>query len=505
MEKQMNKYNHIKAVVLQLLSFAILSATLPSCNKWLDIHPKSQIEEGELFASESGFEEALNGVYIRLGQPDVYGEELTTGLPDVLAQNYSLSTDLDLYKYLQTERFKYTDPDFIQRRDNIFKGLYNGIVNLNLILEHLEGQEALFTGNNYNLIKAEALGLRAYVHFDLFRLFGSSMASGGSVGIPYVTTYSNKVTALSTPREVMDKIEKDLTTAKELLKPIDPIISDAYVIDYPGSDSTTEAKDPSLFMQMRRNRFNYYAAAATLARVYLYDQKNQLAEQNALEVIEADKFPWTDAADVTSVDEETKDLLFYKELVFGWHAPWAVEGLTKRFESGTGGLFLDKDEQDRIYEFNSVGGEDIRYKNWFELDVNGKIEFQKYHRNPKGDETNPADNLFPQTLPAIRLSEMYYIAAETTFDQDPVKAAAYVDSVRFNRGIGVKFSATSKADFLSQLTREARKEFYGEGQVFYMYKRLNMSFPGHNGTQITARPDVFVLPLPVNEIEFGNR
>lgn len=34
-----------------------------SCNNWLDVDPKSQVKDKDLFASEMGFKEALSGVY----------------------------------------------------------------------------------------------------------------------------------------------------------------------------------------------------------------------------------------------------------------------------------------------------------------------------------------------------------------------------------------------------------------------------------------------------------
>ena len=475
------------------------------CNKWLDIQPKSDVSASELFTTESGFEQALNGVYIKLTSTDLYGGELTTGLPDVMAQDYTLSTQIDPWSYLKTEKFDFKDPNFIARRDLIWAGLYNGIVNLNLILEHLNGQEALFSAGNFDLIRGEALGLRAYLHFDLFRLFGSSIISKDTTGIPYVTTYSNKVTAVSTPGQVMDSIIKDLTEAQQLLRRVDPIVKDAYVIDYPGSDSTTENADPSLFMQMRRNRLNYYAVTATLARVYLYNLQPAEALKCAREVIDAGKFPWTDQADFLNSDAKLKDLLLYKELIFGWYGPGSVAHLKSRFESGGGGLFLSEQDASRLFETTGVGAEDLRFKKWLQIGVDGYYEIRKYARNPDGDQTDPTTNRYPQTLPAIRLSEMYYIAAECSYDTDPEKALSYVDAVRSHRGIGEPLSAQSKSDFLNKLTAEARKELLAEGQIFYMYKRLNRAIAGHAGQQIAASPSVFVLPLPDNEIEFGNR
>src|ERR1043165_2572195 len=98
----------------------------------------------------------------------------------------------------------------------------------------------------------------------------------------------------------------------------------------------------------------------------------------------------------------------------------------------------------------------------------------KYNRDPDA-------NLHDLMIPCIRLSEMYYIAAECTFETDAAKGWDYFNTVRLNRGIGTKLSDPSKTVFMNELLKEARKEFFGEGQMFYMYKRLNVNIAGQSG------------------------
>ena len=50
-----------------------------SCNNWLDVDPKSQVKDKDLFASEMGFKEALSGVYSLMTKEGLYGKELTFG------------------------------------------------------------------------------------------------------------------------------------------------------------------------------------------------------------------------------------------------------------------------------------------------------------------------------------------------------------------------------------------------------------------------------------------
>ena len=59
-----------------------------SCSDWLDVKPKTNVEEEDLFKNEQGFKEALTGVYIKLSETQLYGRELTYGFLSQLAQCY---------------------------------------------------------------------------------------------------------------------------------------------------------------------------------------------------------------------------------------------------------------------------------------------------------------------------------------------------------------------------------------------------------------------------------
>ena len=489
----------MKRSIIFLLPIIVL---LGSCKKWLDVKPESQVAADQLFTNKEGFEEALNGVYTRCNDKNLYGAELTMGLPDVLALDWLVAPGADYLGYLQTSLYNYKDQSFVTRRDSIWGGLYNAIANDNYLLQKLDSGSGILPSSEYALIRGEALALRAYIHFDLLRLFAPSYVAGaGKAVIPYVTTFSNKVTPASTVADFLKLAARDLNDAKALLKTVDPILSPTYYVGYPGGpnigDTSSELKNPNLFLQNRRQRLNYYAVCGELARVYLYmnDKTNALA--NAQEVIQSNKFPWTDFNDFTNVDPQKKDRILYKELVFGWPIPKVDKDLVLYFYFQTNnGLYLSGDMAQRAYETGGVGGSDLRYAQWFTPGT--QYLLVKYKRDATA-------NLHPIIAPALRKSELFYIAAECSYASNPTQAFAYMDSVRFNRHIGTHFSATSEDDFLAQLTREARKEFYGEGQIFYMYKRLNRGIVGPTGIVNTPTDANFVLPLPENEIEFGGR
>lgn len=486
----------MKRLIIYLLPVMLLSS---SCKKYLDVKPQSQVAADQLFSTPQGFEQALNGLYTRCSQSDLYGMEMTMGLPDVLAQDWTVEPNADYYlNYLQSILYNYQDQNFINRKDGIWSGLYNAIANDNLLLQYVDSGKVL-PAAEYPLIKGEALALRAYMHFDALRLFAPSYLVGtNTAAIPYVTAFSNKVTPSSTVADFIKQTLKDLNDAKALLRTADPILNAAYTVSY-ASDTSSETKSPNLFLQLRRTRLNYYAVCGELARVYLYMNDKTNALSNALEVINSRKFPFTSQSDFINPDPTKKDRLLYKELVFSWSIPTLKDTLDKQF--GPQGkpqdinLHMTTDMGSQIYETAGVGASDLRFKQWFTPNVS--LYFAKYNRDPNG-------NLDSLVAPALRLSEMYYIAAESSYDIDPVKAVSYVDTVRAARGVD-PLLVSSSSDFMTALIKEARKEFIGEGQIFYMYKRLNMGIVGPTGIVNAPTNKVFVLPLPINEIEFGGR
>lgn len=475
----------------------ILSLALLSCHDWLDIKPESSVSAEELFSTEDGFFEALNGVYIRSVDNNLYGGIFSVEIPDALAQNYSYNVQ-DYTNYVKTANFDFTDPTFKWRNELIWSNAYNAIVNTNLILEHIDEKKDLFHEGMYELVKGEALALRAYLHFDLLRYFAQPYSTGASSpAIPYVTSYSNRVTPLSTVEEVAELVLKDLNEAKKLLKDNDPITQSDYIVGYNTDDpeESTEMANANLFLQNRRHRINYYAVCGILARAYIYANNYTEAYSNAKEVIDAEKFPWVDI-DIFLEADQNRDRIMYPEVIFGWYAESRKSNLDSRYQNTITGYFIHGDHLGIIYETATSGADDIRYKGWFVQTAND-YKITKYLRN----STDEGDKHY-LIIPAIRLSELYYIAAEAIFKTTPDEAWSLLNEVRSHRAIRNRLSGNE--DFTTELLKEYRKETYAEGQAFYAYKRLEKNIVAESGAPYLPE-DIAPIPLPDVEIEFGNR
>jgi len=490
----------------KILYIAFLVAlTTSGCNKFLDVKPASQIDRSDLFKTEQGFEEALNGIYTLCGGSSLYGGNLTFN-NDILSQNYQFN-DVILQ---QTAGFNYTLPSVVSKNSDIWSSAYRAIANCNYLLAAIDDQKVQFSAGNRELIKGETLALRAYLHFDLLRMFAPAYITGASqTAIPYVTQVTTKSTPNSTVQQVIDQLLTDLKSAKTLLKG-DPIVSSAYIVGYPPvgnppSNTSTELASPELFSQNRRQRLNYYAVCGELARVYLYsgDQVNALS--NAQEVIKSAKFPFTKQDDFFASDPQKRDHIFYPELVASWFIDNANEvNLVQNLYTVSNPTYSGTvDQVSDIYELGGDGADDWRYKQWFlsTASVTGgpnRAVLQKYVENAA-----PLVNLHPLVAPAIRLSEMYYIAAEASFDSNPSAALDYYNTIRTKRGIGNNLTAVpSKDDFINRLLAEARKEFYGENQIFYMYKRLNHAVVVSSTQTVLPSNSIFVFPKPQDELTY---
>jgi hypothetical protein len=461
---------------------------LASCSDWLDVLPKSRVLADEHFETESGYADQLTGVYTRMTSTSLFGRELTFGLREVLSQNYDLNVSNTLYGYVA--RYEYENASVKAITTTAWAEIYTAIANLNILLEYMETvSPTKFSGRNHDVYKGEALGLRAFLHFELLRMFAPAPASNpGAPAIPYVTGYTTYVTPLSTVNEALDLVITDLNAAVNLLR------SDTL---YLAPSSSAEAYNVK---PARVRRFNYYAARATLARAYLWRGDLENARLHAEAVIDDEKFFWVHytAAQASNITE--RDVTYKNEHIFRLDILNMTDIVKPYFtsSSGTNKLSPSEMQMDNIYEVSAAAlGMDYRYTYHYAYD--GSERYLSKFWQPTGGTYN-------SMMPLIRLSEMYYIAAEAWVDRDSTaRAVGLLNTVRDARGLSnyPLAETLSVAGVKEEIYKEYRKETLGEGQLFYFYKRLN--YPVIPGSAKPGNDAVYVFPLPDNEVEFGNR
>jgi hypothetical protein len=227
-----------------------------------------------------------------------------------------------------------------------------------------------------------------------------------------------------------------------------------------------------------------------LARVYLWTGKKDQARNAALAVInEGEKwFPWT-SYDVAN-DLTNPDRIFSSELLFGLYTPGMYTFYNTYFSPAVydGAIMVpDTTRLQNVYENNK---NDYRYSVSWKRDGKSYPTFFKYADLPM--TTKPWRFL----QPLLRKSELYFILAET--ETDPVKALDYLNTARRRRGL---VALDNTANIPIELRKEYQKEFWGEGQLFFYYKRNNVTdVPSGTYPYVwyTVAP-AYVVPLPLSE------
>jgi hypothetical protein len=482
----------------------LLSAT--SCKKWLEVTPATQMKEDKQFSTQQGFVDALFGVYQKAASTNGYGYNTTFGFVDVLAQLFENKSSQTTSWYGKTARYAYSSETTNQQNvratiNNIWSTSYASIAQANLILENVDAHPGVLSPLAYKIVKGEALALRGFLHFDLIRLFAPAYLDGANASvesIPYMEAFTVTPQEKLTLSAALDKCEADLKTAEALLA------------EYPDVDQVAGNQGSSsadLFLMYRQNHLNYWAVKGILARLYLYKGDKTNALKYALEVINSGKFNFVTPATLNVDPNATaSDLTFSSEHLFSFYVSGLKAIADNYFKNSTasGGdavdLFSTKAKLSDLYETSVVGyGTDIRNpdapKSLWNQVTSTVVYTKKYY-------SDNVSNVKQFLVPVLRLPEIYYIAAEAapTFTE----GLTFLNQVRTARLLPelTTASVTSEQVLNAEILKEYRKELYGEGQIWYYFKRKNITtIPNGVGNPMTA--EKYTLPYPLSEIEFG--
>lgn len=171
---------NLRIKILVIAGLFILLGTA-SCKKWINDTPQpEQVDESAVFSTEKGFQEALNGVYLQMADSSLYGRDLTMGVLSLMGRSYDVNIKPEIGAlFYQSALYNLKGQSVGRYSSGVWIKMYQSIANLNNMLINLEAKKSIFTGNNYNQFKGEGLALRAYLHFDLLRLFAPAPLSGG--------------------------------------------------------------------------------------------------------------------------------------------------------------------------------------------------------------------------------------------------------------------------------------------------------------------------------------
>lgn len=459
---------------------------LQGCSDWLNVKPSDRVSEENAFSTISGFKQALNGIYVELNQTDLYGRALTVEFVEILAQRYAINEEATANKLLV--EFEYGGSDAKSRASAIWSKAYNLIANTNLLVKNCDVNRAVLSDDYYHIVKGEALALRAMLHFDLFRLFGPVYGVDSTLtSIPYYTDFVLDVNSSLIGSKYIQQVINDLLEAEEYLKDYDPIITYG-----PKGDRLDNFKSD------RNLRLNYYAVQALLARVYLYKGDNLKALEYAKRVIEVQKrwFPWVKPLDILA-GSENPDRMFSTEILFALQNLNRSSIFSSLFDASNLKINSLLPMRDDVvgYMFDDEK-QDYRYSTWFAsgtVDLGG-VNYKTFNKY------QGKDSLLSQMIPMLRVSEVFLIAAET--EESSSDGIVYFNELRNNRGL----NNVSSSSLSWRLEEEWRREFIGEGQLFFYYKR-NMQTSVMSAYNLYGTTSVvlknYVMPIPDGELKYN--
>ena len=431
-----NKYFFLETAALFL---AVLSCTLTSCKKFVDIPgPKGAQDQTVTFETEGTATAAVLDIYARQ-EIDAPNAIFCTGL----AAGELVSDDAT---YAEFQNNAITLESFYNGT-YLWTSPYFEIRRCNLAIDGINRSTALSPAVKSQLL-GETLFMRAYMYFNLVNLYG-----GVPLALSPVET-ANALLPRSTTEQVWAQIFTDLQQAKSLLNP-----------DYPSAD---------------RARANRYAASALLARAYLYQRDWAKAESEAAEVIGSGVYSLAPLANTFKKNSSETILQLYTQT--------GTSSITPYFflpEPSANPVFYLRNGFEQAFEKTALGADDERKTNWTAQNDNGITYVNKY-KVPfgTGDE---------YTI-LIRLAEIYLIRAEARANQNKLTgttgAEADLNLIRTRAGLTPKLNLDQTA-ILKAIEQERRVELFAE----YTHRWFDLKRTRGFADPSQSRADEILPPL----------
>lgn len=447
------KQNRTLWAFLPLIALLVLN----SCEDYLEAeNPVGQINTETVFTDENTATAAITTLYGKLRD-----QVLLTGNSNGMGVLMGLYADeMDYYGTPgeSTEQF-YTHqitPVNLMVKE-LWDNSYHLIYMCNAALEGIGNSDNLSVETKAQL-SGEALLVRALVHFYLLNLFGD---------IPYIQTTNYEINAKvkRMPEEIVyDAIIADLLNAKNLLSQ-----------DYSSGE---------------RIRANKWVATALLARVYLYTEQWQMAEEeSSLLLNQPSVFVLETDVQREFFKESTSAIFQLKPKNEGDNT---LEGATFIFSSGPPPFLALNNFLVEDMETN-----DLRKQYWIGNISDGSTTWYfpyKYKQN-----LNTGTSLEYSII--LRLAEQYLIRAEARLMQGNLsEATTDLNNIRTRAGLE-NIPASNSAEIFEAIIEERRFELFSElGHRWFDLKRWGLAAtsigpikPGWKATDI-------LLPIPESEL-----
>tara|TARA_R110002124_G_scaffold147352_2_gene312569 strand:+ start:829 stop:2226 length:1398 start_codon:yes stop_codon:yes gene_type:complete len=452
----MKYYRQIQVALIAAL-IVITCLWLFSCDSFTETDlPKTQLIKTAVFQDVKTATAALSDCYAQMRD-----YSMITGNSDGLSSllgNYA--DELTYYGVSDSPLQNFYNHTLLPSNSGVsvlWNSSYNQIYAANAIVEGVNNSTAI-TGDNRNRLKGEALFIRAFIHFNLVNLFGD---------IPYITSTDYKTNTMiskQTQADVYNQIIADLLEAKELL--------------------------PETYTSAQRIRPNKYTVSALLARVFLYTENWQLAENESNAIINKTAFyQWQDNLDLVFLKDSPSTIWQLHPGVAGLNT---MEGRTFIFTSAPPNIEAISPEL-----FNAFEAGDQRKNHWLGSVNDGTDTYYfpfKYKLDTNSGTSQEYSIIF-------RLEEQYLIRAEARIHLGKLAEAKNdINKIR-QRATLANTTANTSEELSQAVLQERRVELFTEfGHRWFDLKRT-----GKTGTVLSVIKPAWkdrdnLLPLPASEL-----
>ncbi len=471
-----------KVIGVRHFVLIVVIALVAACRRLITVPaPVTQLSSESVFADNATAAGVLTGIYTTLssGNPIPTGESFnyTSLLCGLSADELTLyggqsNTNSILAHYYQNA----LTPGSTGQSGTILSNCYTQIYVTNITLARLSISVNLTPSVKIQLT-GEAKFLRAFFYFYLVNLYGAVPLT---TSIDYAT---NNILAKSSPANVYRQVIDDLKDAQSKL-------SDNYV----GPDAMSST--------LERVRPNKWAAAALLARAYLYTGAYDSAESEASALIGNSGTYTLDSLNSVFLRNSTEAIWQLQPVNAGWNTNDArvfILPLTGPTTNGsTFPVYLSSDL------LNNFENHDLRRVNWVDsVIVSGYSYFFPYKY--KSAAINAPLTEYEMVL---RLAEQFLIRAEARAQKSNISGAQFdLNIIRKRAGLP-NTTANTQSTLLAAITHERQIELFTEwGHRWLDLKRIGqvdavLGMPGNVCAEKggTWNSDWQWFPIPAYDI-----
>ena len=431
---------------LQYILLTAISLTTASCSDFLDQKPDNYISDAAVIKTLSSAKAALNGAYHKLASTSYYGGVYFDAGVNLAADNVTWTGSLNYYYDFDTHQYSAEN----QLLSYAWYAVYATVNQANQVIDKTtalnEGSET-----ERRRIIAEATVIRSLAFFDLARTWGN---------IPVVKQ------ATSSPTQ-FDGVKQ--TKAKDVYQ----IAVDDVLAIY---NDLSESSD--------RVHVTRAAADAFLARVYLYLEQWDKAEQYASKVIDNGNYALgtiQDLIDNKETSESIWELAYSSSFTNQQSTYWRSPDQGGRHEWGP------SKELVQLLADPAIGGDrKAFYQDFSSAQVPDYFVGTLYHRSTLDDD-----------VILFRLAEQYLIRAEARAHKQNVSGAlSDLNIIRRRSNIAEIADVTSAQELLDLIADERRVELALEPHRWFDLIRT-----GKAESVLGIKTYQTFFPIPYNDIQ----